>query len=125
MVIMTQSYSQEDFSKMQQQAINRVKEMQRQAKVKNTNEPEETGDVILSNEKSVFETSSSSKPPERIFKPMSAPPPITHVHTGRAGTISSFFEMDSDIALLLPLLLLLQRDKADEMLILALLYIMA
>ena len=125
MVIMAQSYSQEDFSKMQQQAINRVKEMQRQAKVKNSKEHEETGDAVFDKEKSAFETSNFSKPPERIFKPTAVPPPITHVHTAKNRTVSSFLEMDSDIALILPLLLLLQRDGADEMLILALLYIMA
>ena len=36
---MAQNISKEDFSKMQQQAINRVKEMQRQAKAEKENEP--------------------------------------------------------------------------------------
>ena len=97
--------------------------MQRQSKIK---EPkEEKGDVFLSREDAVFDNAPPTDPPERIFKPMSSPPPITHVHTGRKKSVSSFLEMDSDIALILPLLLLLQRDGADEMLILALLYIMS
>lgn len=124
---MPQDFSHEDFSKMQQQAINRVREMQRQSKAKEPKEKQQSG-ILQDEEKSerFFEKDVQNRPqPERIFKPLSSPPPITRVNTGRKKTVSSFLEMDSDIALILPLLLLLQRDGADEMLILALLYIMA
>jgi len=124
---MPQNYSQEDFSKMQQQAINRVREMQRQSKINSPkNEQAAQSDVPKDEPKE-----KPKKPPERIFEPereesFRSPPPITRVHTGKnKPAAASFLEMDSDVALILPLLLLLQRDGADEMLILALLYIMA
>lgn len=103
---MAQNLSKEDFSKMQQQAINRVKEMQRQAKAEKGNEP-----------KRIFEPTDEKEIPK--------PPAIKKVHTKNKRTVSAFLETDSDVALILPLILLLQRDGADEMLILALLYIMA
>lgn len=123
---MISEYSHEDFAKMQQQAINRVHEMQRQSKInspKNEQTPQHSEPKFIRPEE-------PKKPPKRIFEPKEhevfcSPPPITHVHSGKSKAVSSFFEMDSDVALILPLLLLLQRDGADEMLILALLYIMA
>ncbi len=131
---MAQGYSQEDFAKMQQQAINRVREMQRQSKINETKGERifrEESKSIPDEKREESQTVPHEKPPERIFEPerketFRSPPPITRVHTGKSRpAVSSFLEMDSDVALILPLLLLLQRDGADEMLILALLYIMA
>lgn len=123
---MIPEYSREDFAKMQQQAINRVHEMQRQSKIDSPKNEQTT----QHNPPKFIGQEEPKKPPKRIFEPgkqevFSSPPPTTHVHTGKSKAVSSFFEMDSDVALILPLLLLLQRDGADEMLILALLYIMA
>lgn len=129
---MPQNFTKEDFAKMQQQAINRVREMQRQSKMndssisdnKNYTTPTEKSDPPIEQ--------SSSKSKEQIVsdkgeqkKKTAQPPPIKRVYTKSKPNPSPFFEMDSDIALILPLLLLLQRDGADEMLILALLYIMS
>lgn len=62
--------------------------------------------------------------PQKRSAPSPAPE-IKRVYTKSKPSTSALFEMDSDIALILPLLLLLQKDGADEMLILALLYIMS
>ena len=136
---MPQSYSKEDFAKMQQQAINRVREMQRQSRMNRQEESEPLPDALAAAkaqpgeraetpQKSRPETSEPpaqkrEEPPKRADAP--PPPPIKRVYAKSRPNVSPFFEMDSDVALILPLLLLLQRDGADEMLILALLYIMS
>lgn len=135
---MPQSYSKEDFAKMQQQAINRVREMQRQSRMNRQEESKplpdapaaakaQPGERAEPPQKSRPETSEPpaqkrEEPPKRADAP---PPPIKRVYAKSRPNVSPFFEMDSDVALILPLLLLLQRDGADEMLILALLYIMS
>lgn len=136
---MPQSYSKEDFAKMQQQAINRVREMQRQSRMNGQEESKPLPDAPAAAEaqqdkkavppqKSRTETNEKpvqkrEEPPKRADAP--PPPPIKRVYAKSRPNVSPFFEMDSDVALILPLLLLLQRDGADEMLILALLYIMS
>ena len=135
---MPQSYSKEDFAKMQQQAINRVREMQRQSRMNRQEESKPFPDAPAAAEtqqnkkaepaqKSRPETNEqpAQKREEPPKKPDTPPPPIKRVYAKSRPNVSPFFEMDSDVALILPLLLLLQRDGADEMLILALLYIMS
>lgn len=135
---MPQSYSKEDFAKMQQQAINRVREMQRQSRMNRQEESKPFPDAPATAEtqqnkkaepaqKSHPETNEqpAQKREEPPKKPDTPPPPIKRVYAKSRPNVSPFFEMDSDVALILPLLLLLQRDGADEMLILALLYIMS
>ena len=135
---MPQSYSKEDFAKMQQQAINRVREMQRQSRMNRQEESKPFPDTPAAAEtqqnkkaepaqKSRPETNEqpAQKREEPPKKPDTPPPPIKRVYAKSRPNVSPFFEMDSDVALILPLLLLLQRDGADEMLILALLYIMS
>ena len=135
---MPQSYSKEDFAKMQQQAINRVREMQRQSRMNRQEESKPFPDTPAAAEtqqnkkaepaqKNRTETNeqSAQKREEPPKKPDTPPPPIKRVYAKSRPNVSPFFEMDSDVALILPLLLLLQRDGADEMLILALLYIMS
>ena len=135
---MPQSYSKEDFAKMQQQAINRVREMQRQSRMNRQEEskplpdapaaakaqPGERAEPAQKNRTETNEQPAQKReePPKR---PDTPPPPIKRVYAKSRPNVSPFFEMDSDVALILPLLLLLQRDGADEMLILALLYIMS
>ena len=68
------------------------------------------------------EKKAAFSPPLQTEKPPTAPE-IKRV-PGRKQ-FAPFLSMDSDTALILPLILLLQKDGADEMLILALLYIMA
>lgn len=142
---MPQGYSQEDFAKMQQQAINRVREMQRQAASgengKSRAEPQQSAPPFSPQRKPGFSPPSAERPKkdekkeppkeppfEKPPAPKSerkSPPPITRVKKQEPQAVPSFFNIDSDAALILPLLLLLRRDGADEMLILALLYIMA
>lgn len=128
---MAQSLSKEDFAKMQQQAINRVHEMQRQSKMneEKTQPPPTYAAAPPKNE--TQPPVQEKRPPEQkraAPQKRSAPSPapeIKRVYTKSKPSTSALFEMDSDIALILPLLLLLQKDGADEMLILALLYIMS
>lgn len=128
---MEQGYSKEDFAKMQQQAINRVREMQRQSKQTSEGEKKPPKDIpaFFKPEKTGPPQSQRREPEQKKETPPKkncAPPPaIKRVYTKSKPNMAPFFEMDSDIALILPLLLLLQRDGADEMLILALLYIMS
>lgn len=128
---MEQGYSKEDFAKMQQQAINRVREMQRQSKQTSEGEKKPPKDIpaFFKPEKTGPPQSQCREPEQKKETPPKkncAPPPaIKRVYTKSKPNTAPFFEMDSDIALILPLLLLLQRDGADEMLILALLYIMS
>lgn len=68
------------------------------------------------------EKKAAFSPPPQKEKPPAAPE-IKRVPSQKQ--IAPFLGMDSDTALILPLILLLQKDGADEMLILALLYIMA
>ncbi len=128
---MEQSYSKEDFAKMQQQAINRVREMQRQSKQTSKGEKKQPQDIpaFFEPEKAEPMQGQRREPEQRKETPQkkscTPPPAIKRVYTKARPNTAPFFEMDSDIALILPLLLLLQRDGADEMLILALLYIMS
>lgn len=136
---MPQSYSKEDFAKMQQQAINRVHEMQRQSRLNRQEEQKPLTDAPRAAE---AQPCGRAEPPQKsrpaaneqpaeksepAQKRASSPPPpqIKRVYAKSRPNVAPFFEMDSDVALILPLLLLLQRDGADEMLILALLYIMS
>ena len=126
---MPQSYSKEDFAKMQQQAINRVREMQRQSRMNRQEESKPFPDAPAAAEtqqNKKAEPAQKSRP-ETNEQPAQKreEPPIKRVYAKSRANFTPFFEMDSDVALILPLLLLLQRDGADEMLILALLYIMS
>ena len=67
-----------------------------------------------------------STPPKKEAPPPSPPlhPPASHRPSGLQGLFSRFLHMENDTALILPLLLLLSREGADDALLLALLYIM-
>lgn len=144
---MPQGYNEEDFAEMQRQAIKRVKEMQQRAKppAMPAKEPFEQ-DIFESEEK---ESASKHRDEELIFtpekkqnaetqKPKREPPQSREqpkqtqrvrqkqgTERNRQGLLSSLFKLDSDISLILPLLLLLGKEGADDILLLALLYIMA
>ncbi len=126
---MAQNYSQEDFAKMQQQAINRVREMQRQSKISGQkggeNRPAENQPQNISPTQAQKETRQNAERDFEKKRSLPSPAPAAKAPRKNKTVTASFLEMDSDVALILPLLLLLQRDGADEMLILALLYIMA
>ena len=81
---------------MQKKAIAQMKEMQTKA---------------LPPEPPALPKPPPSEPPRRTPKP--------------SGLLSRFLHMENDTALILPLLLLLSREGADDALLLALLYIMS
>ena len=106
-------YSQDDFLKMQQQAIERVKQMQKQSAQTMTEKADEK------DQKQEKQKPPSTRPPEiRKSKARPQSKPKT------ASPLSSLFHLDSDTAMILPLLILLGREGTDDILLLALLYIM-
>lgn len=147
-----QSYSPQELERMQKQAIDRVHEMQRQAKMgaaENRRSMSPGAQLHYTQPSPKMQTSANTshnsppakekvppkehRPPHSGQKPLTpplrepekppTPPPISRIPSRKQAT--PFLSMDSDTALILPLILLLQKDGADEMLILALLYIMA
>ena len=63
-------------------------------------------------------------PQEPAQEPAAAPEDPPKPAPGLPGFLSRFLHMENDTALILPLLLLLGREGADDALLLALLYIM-
>lgn len=133
-----QNYSPQELERMQKQAIDRVHEMQRQAKMgkaeNRRNVPPQSPPTAQAQQRHQTESPPQPQKQEKTEPPFFAAPPKQKkqppsppVITRAPGTrpAASFLSMDSDTALILPLILLLQKDGADEMLILALLYIMA
>lgn len=144
-------YSYNDIMKMQNDAIKRVNEMQKRAKtvVEEINEektqvreiqtPQNSQNIkrvkmpddYLDELKSFASTSSyfeenKSEPIKREYvkeKEENRPPP--KAQNDMLKNILGDLNMDSDKALILSLILLLTEEKADEMLILALLYILS
>ena len=110
---MEKDFNSDDFAKMQQQAIRRVKEMQQRSK--DREEKNEQDDSR--NDKKMQQPDPASLKPMRIQMKSDNDPP--------KSMLSSLFNMDSDITLILPLLLLLSKEGTDDMLLLALLYIMS
>ena len=145
---MPQGYNEEDFAEMQQQAIRRVREMQQRAKAfSEMDEKEQTEEE----ETVVSQSDAKSRAGEDLFffgkKPSAdeaMPKRESMQKNGQQklsqqaqrirqkqheqkpqGMLSSLFHLDSDVSLILPILLLLGREGADDILLLALLYIMA
>lgn len=119
----TDEYSYNDFAKMQQQAIDRVREMQKKAM---PNKPLQNG------ENSIFSSAdekpkTKSTPPEKINIPKESPkkPANPQQKSNSSNPLSFLSSMDSDMSLILPLLLLLGKEGADSILLLALLYIIS
>ena len=111
---MEKDFTADEFARMQQQAIRRVKEMQQRSKDREAKNEQ----AVLQNDKKVEKQlgSALAKPPRLQMKNENNRP---------KSMISSLFNMDSDVSLLLPLLLLLSKEGTDDMLLLALLYIMS
>ncbi len=110
-------YSYSDLVKMQDQAIRRVKEMQERARLTVKENPiPELGVPASDNteiEKKPERTEKREKPKEKDVKPKSDDRHEVHK------------KIDPDVAVLLPLIMLLSRENADNMLMIALLYILA
>ncbi|MBQ7597395.1 MAG: hypothetical protein IJU56_02310 [Clostridia bacterium] len=111
------------FQSMQQQAITQMKAMQ--SKAAPASEPPKK-DVPLPPK----EEQKNTQPPKgTAASPVSALPPAPASSQPKPGAhlnglLSRFLHMENDTALLLPLLLLLGREGADDALLLALLYLM-
>lgn len=144
---MNEDYPKEDFQKMQQQAIDRVREMQKKAiadpppKAPNPQRPPR---YFSQNERQPERPPFPGSPrphgphgePKNTESRKNEAEDNRHEKSGEEkpqprnplfsglNPLSSIFNMDTDMSLILPLVMLLGKDGADDMLILALLYIM-
>lgn len=144
-------YSYNDIMKMQNDAIRRVNEMQKRAKSVVEDIKENTSSVVTEEVKKEYDTPKRVKMPndyinelkgfastsshfeenetdkvsqEYVKEKKASYPPPKHQNDVLKNILSDL-NMDSDKALILSLVLLLAEEKADEMLILALLYILS
>ena len=131
---MPQGYDEEDFAEMQQQAIRRVREMQQRAKTFSEPSKSEHTEYSLPEREKIGIPQTPNKQFHDEPKPKREQPKLSQQaqrirqkqHEQKPqGMLSSLFHLDSDVSLILPLLLLLGREGADDILLLALLYIMA
>lgn len=106
---MAQDYSYSELMQMQDKAIERVREMQERARRTVEENPIEGID---------------EPPPREEEKPEEIFPPKIKSGIPKSG-IPLGINMDKDKATVLPLLLLLMKEGADSLLLLALIYIMA
>ncbi len=97
---------------MRRQAIRQMKELQAAAPAPET-APQEPA-----------QEPAREPPQEPAQEPAAAPEDPPKPAPGLPGFLSRFLHMENDTALILPLLLLLGREGADDALLLALLYIM-
>lgn len=125
---MVQNTTPNDFISMQEQAIKRVREMQQKSSSPKQNT------VTESPVKESFETDSKVAPqdqkkdsrPESVSKPVKEKTEKDNPKKeNRSGLFSGLLNIDADMSIILPLLLFLGKDGADDVLILALLYIMS
>lgn len=101
---------------MRRQAIRQMKELQAAAPAPET-APQEPAQEPA-------QESAQEPPQEPAQEPAAAPEDPPKPAPGLPGFLSRFLHMENDTALILPLLLLLGREGADDALLLALLYIM-
>lgn len=110
------SYSPDDFSAMQKDAMARVREMQRKA------------DENLRRSNAAIASPPAPPEPVPLPAPQKAearpcPPPAPSNESGKLMQLLSAAGIDNDRLIILGLLLLLYNDGADQMLLLALLYL--
>ncbi len=111
---MAQEYSYNDLVRMQEQAIRRVRDMQERARL--TLQEQES--PVPEEEVSPAEpTPVQEKKEEKPQLPMQKPKP--------QNPLGNLINLDKDKAVILPLLLLLGKESSDNILLLALMYIMA
>lgn len=143
---MNEEYAKEDFQKMQQQAIDRVREMQKKSiddQQKPQNQPRPSRFFPQNDrrpDRPPFQGQQKGQNPHQEPKAAQErrkePEAEKHANINEenaapknqlfssANPLSSLLNMDTDMSLILPLVMLLGKDGADDMLILALLYIM-
>lgn len=120
-----------DMARMQRDAENRIREMQRKADraVKGNDTPPVPNFVKMNPQRTQAPQQPRQTPPSETHKP---PEP-----TSKGGILSKFkgidflklfnfknIHIDSDITVIIALLLLLSTEDTDELLVLALIYIM-
>lgn len=143
-----QEISPQEFLRMQEQAIQRVKQMQKRSttsEVKPSTKPTEpdeddvkiyqklTSQNIDTNIKQPSNEQYKKENPTKAAtqKPTSGDtikitlPPKQAKKQIQSSPLSAFLSMDNDMALILPLILLLGKEGADDILLLALLYILS
>ena len=130
---MTQNPTPNDFISMQEQAIKRVREMQQKSSPPKQNS---THGVPA---KESLEKGAKATPqlPKKDSAPEAPPKPAKEMDEkekiekekpnkeNNSGLFSSLLNIDADMSIILPLILFLGKDGADDVLILALLYIMS
>lgn len=116
------NYSSGNFMQMQEQAIKRAREMQNRAKQNESvkNEKEKSADLGTPKppKPPIIQATMSKEKPKVDNSPQISPQKAL-------SSLTELFQLDSDRALILPLLLFLGKEGADDMLLLALLYIMS
>lgn len=152
---MSQEYSYNELMEMQEQAIRRVKEMQERARFTLENNPlpelegeceectSQKGNTCKSadgkdkncdcrnneNRKkcdtAAYSQNSSETKGHSVHKPDKANSPHAENSSRTGGVLPDFLSLDRDKAVILPILLLLGRDSANNLLLLALMYIMS
>lgn len=111
---MAQEYSYNDLVRMQEQAIRRVRDMQERARL--TVQEQEVS-APAEEERAAEAVSVRSESKEKTA------PPLTR--SVQKNPLGNLLNLDKDKAVILPLLLLLGRESSDNILLLALMYIMA
>ncbi|MGN1418206.1 MAG: hypothetical protein ACI4W6_02645 [Acutalibacteraceae bacterium] len=144
-----------DFEKMQEQAIKRVNEMKQKANMGRPSQPEQKHNENGAGNKNLRPPiiSRMNERPQRPPMPnqnqgqkqnqnqnqnrnqnqsqnqsQNCQEPEDNcqkAHEDGRKILDSLFNLDNDVSMILPLLLLLQKEGADEMLIMALIYIMS
>lgn len=118
----SRQYSPEELSAMQKDAMDRVREMQRRA-----DETLRRSNAALPMQEAPQATRPTSAPSELVSNPQTQqqpPAPLSaQASGGKLSQILSAAGMDQDRIILLGLLLLLYNDGADQLLLLALLYL--
>lgn len=111
---MAQEYSYNDLVRMQEQAIRRVRDMQERARL---TLQEQDASVTEEEAPPAEPTPVQEKKEEKPQPPIQKPKPL--------NPLGNLINLDKDKAVILPLLLLLGKESSDNILLLALMYIMA
>lgn len=123
-----------DFVKMQEQAIKRVREMQQKASpsqpvFQKENPPPPKIEIAKKSEIPKPENPSAAahekKPDQQENKSEEKQYNEKHTYEKSHNPFSGLLNMDADMSIVLPLIFFLGKEGADDVLILALLYIMS
>ena len=134
--IMAGTYSQDNIAAMQEDALKRVRDMQKRAQQRvKQNQPFDIYDNLVENDfqaKNINDKVEKTTP-NQYFTDFSSPPPKKETKKSKKPQSQNMFssliqniipDMESDRIFLLFLILMLQKQKCDNSLLLALFYIM-